>query len=441
MNKLNLSIGVLLVGSLLMGCGSKSPGGTAGMSGTAGAAAGSTGTAGAGGAALGDSGAVAMLADGTCKSMAFKHDNVCVCQSGTPKACTTACVDLKTDNDNCGACGTACPMHATCVAGVCGPSPTVAVPKPAMCGAMALAASGGTLYWTDTMNKKVFSMPAAGGTPTPISSTETSPTIIAVRGTTVFWLDGKVIRKSVAGAAPTVVYTSPIDIHGISPNDDGSAVYFTVGDPGDMTTTPVKPAIVGKVLKVATATTATDVALEQKGGIPTALAVQGTLAVYPCDINGDVDIATIGATPAQCWASAGEDAPGMMNVGCNRIARSQGSLNQTLILAAGANVVWVDGKNVKMNGLSATAEASNKSFASPDNNVHGIALGGTKVFFSEFDDNAPATGTVQKVAMMEMAPLIPLARNINGPGSVAVDGKKVFFSTADCEIQTTGTGE
>ncbi|MDB4980787.1 MAG: hypothetical protein JWM82_1539, partial [Myxococcales bacterium] len=39
MNKLNLSIGVLLVGSLLMGCGSKSSGsGTAGTTGAAGAA-------------------------------------------------------------------------------------------------------------------------------------------------------------------------------------------------------------------------------------------------------------------------------------------------------------------------------------------------------------------------------------------------------------------
>jgi len=82
-----------------------------------------------------------------------------------------------------------------------------------------------------------------------------------------------------------------------------------------------------------------------------------------------------------------------------------------------------------------------QAIASTDNNVQALALGGTKVFFAEFDDNAPATGTVQKVPMLEGTDPVLLARNLNGPGSVAVDGHKVFFSTKDCEIQTIPTGE
>src|SRR5438046_978196 len=119
MNKLNLSIGVLLVGGLLVGCGSKSSGGAAGSTGTAG-----TGTAG----------------------------------------------------------------------------------------------SAGALYWTDTMNKAVYSTPTATpGTAKLISGAETlAPTAIAVSGTTVFWLDGKSIRKSVAGAAPVLVYTHADAINGIA---------------------------------------------------------------------------------------------------------------------------------------------------------------------------------------------------------------------------------
>src|SRR5260221_5712804 len=38
---------------------------------------------------------------------------------GCTKCGTTGCFDLKTDNSNCGKCGTACPMTATCVQGAC----------------------------------------------------------------------------------------------------------------------------------------------------------------------------------------------------------------------------------------------------------------------------------------------------------------------------------
>ncbi len=416
------------------GCG---VGGTTGAAGTVGTA-GISGAGGTGGSAVIDGGAVATNADGTCKAMAFKHSGVCVCQAATPKACATSCVDLRTNNDNCGACGNACAPHATCNAGVCGPSPTTFVAKPvANCGAMSLVAANGTLTWSDTGNKKVFQMStsAVGATPTAISRGETtSPTIVVVRGPTVFWLDGRVIRKSVCGAI-SVVTTSPVPIHGLAASADGGTVFFSTGDGLSLST-------IGKVTRVAAiGGLPLDVVIEEKMGIPGALANSGSFVVYPTDINGDVDIATIGATPAQCWASLGEDAPGMMNLGCNRIARSQGSLNQTLILASSSSVFWADGHNVKMNALGATAPSSNKALASPDNNVQALALGGTKVFFTEFDDGAPATGTVQKVPMLEGANWVALARNLNGPASVAVDGNKVFFSTKDCEIQTIPTGE
>src|SRR5581483_9258385 len=41
--------------------------------------------------------------------------------TGVPNCtkCTNGCFDLKTDNSNCGKCGTACPMGATCVQGSC----------------------------------------------------------------------------------------------------------------------------------------------------------------------------------------------------------------------------------------------------------------------------------------------------------------------------------
>jgi hypothetical protein len=276
---------------------------------------------------------------------------------------------------------------------------------------MTLAASNGTLYWSDTANHKVYKMSttAVGATPTPISGAETiAPTLVVVRGPTVFWLDGRVIRKSVCGTI-SVVGASAVPINGLTASDDGSTVFFSTGDGSTVNG--------GKVQRVAAAGgNALDVAIEENMGIPGALATSGGLVVYPTDINGDVDIAAIGPPPAQCWGSPGEEPPGKMNVGCDRIARSQGSLNLSVILVSGGNVVWIDGHNIKMNAFGLTAPAANKSVASPDNNVHSLAIGGSEVFFVEFDDAAPATGTVQKTPMIEWGHAHPARAQPQRPG-------------------------
>jgi hypothetical protein len=272
-----------------------------------------------------------------------------------------------------------------------------------------------------------MSTTTAGAPPTAISMGETvSPTSVVVRGSTVFWLDGLVIRKSVAGVI-SVVTTSASPIHGITASDDGASIFFSTGT---------------KVQKVSAAGgTPVDVAIEEKLGVPGALAVQGSLLVFPTNFNGDIDIATLGATPALCATSPGESDPWFPNFMCQRVARSQGSLNQSIILSTGPSVLWIDGPEVKLNELSATAAASNVTVAQTDAPVRSMALGAGKVFYVAFDDADPAAGTVAKAALIEGGASVPLARAIKGPGSVAVDGKKVFWSTADCEIQTTATGE
>jgi hypothetical protein len=42
--------------------------------------------------------------------------------SGNKVACVDACVDLQSDTENCGKCGTTCPSGQACVAGVCAAS-------------------------------------------------------------------------------------------------------------------------------------------------------------------------------------------------------------------------------------------------------------------------------------------------------------------------------
>ncbi len=58
-------------------------------------------------------------ADGTKRQVVAQIKPGC----GTQTLCGPDCFDLKTDHDNCGACGKQCPAQAQCEAGVCKPAP------------------------------------------------------------------------------------------------------------------------------------------------------------------------------------------------------------------------------------------------------------------------------------------------------------------------------
>src|SRR5665811_402481 len=105
MNKIKLSLGMLLVGTAFLAgnfvaCKSSSPATTGGAG---------SGGAGSGGGGSGpvDSGA-ATLMDGACAVNAYPHMGVCACQDGVPTVCAGTCVDTKVDPDNCGTCGNKC---------------------------------------------------------------------------------------------------------------------------------------------------------------------------------------------------------------------------------------------------------------------------------------------------------------------------------------------
>ena len=46
-------------------------------------------------------------------------DGVCTCPQDAPETCNGVCVDLQSDEANCGACGVVCPEGETCQAGAC----------------------------------------------------------------------------------------------------------------------------------------------------------------------------------------------------------------------------------------------------------------------------------------------------------------------------------
>lgn len=106
---------------LLAGCGEVTPAGVAVTETDAGDDAGTVANAGAGGGAGGvDAGAPggAGGAGSGGSAAAGGSGGAPGCAAGAT-SCGSTCAYLATDNDNCGACGHACPASAACVDGAC----------------------------------------------------------------------------------------------------------------------------------------------------------------------------------------------------------------------------------------------------------------------------------------------------------------------------------
>jgi hypothetical protein len=366
----------------------------------------------------------AMTPDGGCIENAFKRQGACTCQDGFPTPCETACTDLAIDDDNCGACGHACAPRTTCIRGVCGTPPVTVLPAPAACGAMRLAGQGDALYWTDTAAGKVMRMPAAGGAPTPVSGAETSaPTLLELKGGAVFWLDGKTIRKSVAGAV-SEVYASPDDIHGLAASDDAGTVYFSAG---------------AKIEGVAAAGGAAPADVEvQNTGTPVAIAVSGDSLTFTLDANtGGVDVIRRSGPLALCWTM---DAMGSssLDVNCTRIAREAGGASPAdILVATGSTVIWITYNSaIRVGDLSGGVGSYYDAV-----NLNGITTISSFASASGFVYFGTDDGTIQQVPVAPDGTAVRLARGVQKPGSIAVAGHSVFWSTADCSIQSTPAGD
>jgi hypothetical protein len=259
----------------------------------------------------------------------------------------------------------------------------------------------------------------AGAAAKSISSTEKAPTLIMVNGTTVFWLATgtmNAIMKSAAGAAPTAVYTATTTdaINGFTVSADGNTVYLAMGT---------------KISKVAaTGGAATEVGHEDSG-IPHALSVDGTNIGYPTDKNFDVDVMTMGAAPAVC---ASVDSTTATNLNCNRVARSQGTVNFEAMLLSAGNAYWGYQAQIQTAAVADTTGVDS-TVASADPNASSlpaISFNNGSVFFA--DD----VGFIYKAPLMKSATVTVIARAQMGTTSVVGDDMNAYWATGDCAIMT-----
>jgi hypothetical protein len=430
MTKLNLSLGILLIGTALVAgnfvaCSSNSANsagsaGTNGGAGTQGQAGSMAGTTGAGGANS------ATKPDGTCVPGAYKRMGVCACQDGQPDVCpTVGCIDKTTDPANCGTCGMACGKTSTCNKGTCGAAPTVVLMPVAGCMGMTIAANAGVVYYTDAAHNTVNKVGAAA----PLAMNEMGATWLAMQGNDLYWYNAgtKTVRK-LAGAMGTAadVYKSATDAVG-GFLSDGTSVYISVGL---------------NVIKVSATTpgggTPVTVAQEMHGGIPGALGLNGTTnIVYPTGLNGDVDAAILGTMPASCGV---EDAMGnVIMTTCPRLARSQGELNDNFIAVVGGKAFWLDGVNVKSEMIPAAGAASQTfdTVAMADATITAAVATTDTIYFTSVDPGAPMDSVILKTPLAANSTAIKMVRGQNSPQAIAVDASKVYWANADCSIGST----
>jgi hypothetical protein len=354
---------------------------------------------------------------------AFKRNGVCQCQSATPDVCGDTCVDVLTNDDNCGCCGVKCGPTSTCNDGKCGPPPTLAFAAPAGCGSLDIAAAGGgTLIYADREHGTVGVL-AAGGAPQIIATGEKSPARVAKVGNAIFWSTPRTIRQSVAGGAPTTVVESVTDLHGFTVSPDGHTVYVSAG-------TNVVRARADGSMNFAV------VGVEARGGVPTALALDGNRLMYPTDVNGDVDVITMyDGKYATCDVPTADGE--FLGIDCARVARSQGSLFMEKIVALPGQVIWADGTVLKTSSTLGGIPANDLISTTLDNPVSGFAVSANMIYFSESSADDAPSGLIYKAALTRNGIGVRIARGQRGPRSVDADVKAVYWSTADCTIMAT----
>jgi hypothetical protein len=376
-------------------------------------------------------GGSASLPNGLCVKNAIEVHGECRCHNEVPTVCGAACTNVATDPDNCGACGRVCGPSSICAGSACGPSATPVVPGYQDCEGITLTAGPGVLYWTDRHHGTINRLSAACGAQT-LASKEVNPSLLVVSGTSLFWTapsTGTVttIRKlSLLGGSPVDLVTETDlrgGIPGLAISDDGATLFYSA---------------VTKVRGVPVAGGAPfDVAVEEGGDLPMALAISGSTIAYVTGINGAVDVVTFHpGVVASCGKLDPTDPMGqrLLNVNCTRAAGGSSEPFTGGLLLRDGNVIWSSFGYVRTNPIDVSASMLTQPIASTLMNgvVTALAAGpGADVFLAE-DGLIERTATTTSTGIATA-----IERGQSNPSSIVVLGANLYWSTNACAINRT----
>ncbi len=146
----------------------------------------------------------------------------CVCP-GTKVLCGSVCVDNAVDADNCGACGHSC-QGGMCVTSMCQPLTLASGQN----GPTGIAVDATSVYWANAAGGTVTKVSINGGSPVQLASGQTTPRGIAVDTTSVYWgpyvPGGTVAKVPLGGGNPTQLASAQGSPDGIAV--DTTSIYW-----------------------------------------------------------------------------------------------------------------------------------------------------------------------------------------------------------------------
>jgi hypothetical protein len=336
------------------------------------------------------------------------------CSCPAPQSvCSGQCVDITDDGSNCGFCGHNC-TGATCSGGLCQPGPVATTFGGGVLLATVAASivvDSGYVYWTQSAgtgtDPGVYQQ-AIGGTSVAGPWASDDPRGLAFSGHTLLWADftdETVFEGSLLAGpgAPTAIGSGS---HPLAIATDGTNVYWTDVTAGTINQTPLASPGVTKVLATAQDT-------------PVAIAVDAAY-VYWIDNgtlanSGSVNRCPIGVANTVTQIAKNENLP-------FALALYPPFTSQTATPPAATTVYWTDKTNPGMVKSAPAGGGTATVIASGQLAPFGIAVDSQYVYWTNFDGNtvvkAPLAGGTEYV----------LASGLNVPTAIAVDATNVYWA-------------